>query len=629
MSISAQQAARELMEKLAELLPDRHISCYLSKRLPQDLRSFHLGETPRNFEDACIFFRVLFRKISHPEVVSFGRSRGPFVFGNILFAIKEYGERLRTFRNILEKTCMEHCQYEALFGVMCDALHHPVDYYDRFNSQNRRDFLIKGMIMVRIEQRRRFPPGPNCEVTYLFHFSLDEILEMIKKKNGVSGPEENRRCMKRSLKWYNRFWNEKYSEPIKNLLQEMPNFFWDFSPALELLYTDITRYSFVKNSWLSLMCTKEPKFYEDLQNAGICDKSKLWIIYRYMCYRKDFSSEPRQDQESFNDFMTRIVQPGQMAFPFKQPPELFKTNGEIFEAALKCESVPTSDLLEICYNSHVKSQYGTVPSQCVLAASVRRKLYEVKITKAAVKIQKMARRSLWHFYLKRLIAAMIIKQRVLRVVTPILQLKRANFLIASAAKRIFIQKVYFEKLDTYRYLEQIKAGCVIFKVLNRHNHVLEYQKIRAGSIIQSRLIALFERHRLKNFSAASTLSRFAKSKFAMNIVYKNFKKFDKDSSCYECPTCFSSFESVGISVIQPCGHIHCKDCIITIREKCSICRSQFLFDNCKSVNTILSQQNEKFFFTRQNPEKKAAIMVIIKWWTIKQSLLTETDNASL
>ena len=374
MSTSVQQAAKELNALLVNLLPDRYRPCCISETLSKHLRSCCFPKTPENFEDASVLFREFFRKIAHSEVVSFGSNSGPIVFGSIFFAIKKFGERLRTFRRILVNTCKDHCQFEALFAVMCDALHHPVDYYDRFNSQNRRDFLIKGMIMVRIEQRRRFPPGPNCELTYLFHFSLEEILDMMKRKNGMNGPEETRLYMKISLKWYNRFWNEKYSDPIKRLLQEKPNFFSDFRSALEHLYTSITRLSIAKNFWFSLMHTKEPKFYEALHFAGICEKSKLWIIYRYICYRKDFRSEPRQDQESFNDFMIRILREGQMTFPFKEPPELIKTNHKIFKAALNIESVPTPDLLEICYLSHINSQYGQVPSQRVLAALIRRKI---------------------------------------------------------------------------------------------------------------------------------------------------------------------------------------------------------------------------------------------------------------
>jgi hypothetical protein len=526
MSISAQQAAQELRKLLVDFLPDRYTPYYLNKRLVEDLRACCFPESPGNFEDACIFFREFFAEISHPNIVSFGwgASRGPIVFGNILFAIKKYGNRLRAFRRILIKTCEEHCQYEALFAVMCEALHHPVGYYERYNSQNCRDFLLKGMMMVRIEQRRRFPPGPNCKLTYLFHFSLDDILDMMKRKHGMSGHEETRRQMERSLETCNTYQNEKYSGPIRRLLQEKPNFFLYFKSDLEFLSRYIIREAIKESFWLNLMHTMTFKLYEALCKAGIVHENKTWIIY--WCIQH-LHSHPIKSRESFNDMMTRIVQPRQMAFPFREHPRLFKTNSGIFRAALNCESVPTSDLLEICYRSHVKSQYGQIPSKCVIAGFVRRKLYEVKMTKAVVKIQKMARRSLWHFYLKRLIAAMIIKQRVLRVVTPILQLKRAKSLIMSAVKRIFNQSVYFEKLDTYRYIQQIKAGCVIFKVLNRHNHVREYQKIRAGSIIQSRLIALFERQkvdkRIERLKAASALSRFAKVKRAEN-VHTNLQK---------------------------------------------------------------------------------------------------------
>jgi len=621
MSISVQQAAQELKEDLSNLLPDRYRPCDLSKRLAKDLSAYCFPESPGNFEDACIFFRTFFEEISHPDIVSFGwSSRGPIIFGNILFAIKKIGSRLRVFRRILNRTCERYCQYEALFAVMCEAL-------QRFSSNNRKDFLLKGMIMVRIEQRRKFPPAPNCELTHIFHFSLDEILGMMKRKNGMSGHEETRRQMERSLRIYNSYWNEQYSAPIRRLLQSKPKFFSDFATNLENYYQYIIRQGIRDNLVSQQMLNNICDFWDTLTRANIYSENKKWIEYWYIRYREDHRSEPRQGQESFNDFMTRIVQPGQMAFPFKEPPRLFKTNSRFFRAALNCESVPTSDLLEICYRSHVKSQYGWVPSQCVLAASVRRKLrklYEVKITKAAVKIQKFARRSLWQFYLKRLIAAMIIKKQVLRVVTPILQLKRAKSLIVSAVKQISVQKVYFEKLDTYRYLQQIKAGCVIFKVLNRYNHVQEYQKIRARSIIQSRVIALFEIQRLlqriKNLKAASTLSRFAKVQRAEN-VRKRLQNFVKDLSCYDCPLCFEDLSSVSIEKIQTCGHIHCKACFDQIGTKCSCCRAEFIQSDCKSVGTFLSKSKPKFFFTRVNPEKKAAIEVIIKWWAMKRRLV--------
>ena len=668
MSTSAQEAAQELRKCLIGLLPDRRRPYYLNKSLTEDLRSYRFPETPRNFDDACVFFREFFAKISHPNVVSYGWSRGPIVFANILLAIKNFGSRLRVFRGIIIKTAKEHCQYEALFAVMCEAIHHPVDYYERFNSQNGRDFMLKGMIMVRIEQRRRFPPGPSCELTYLFHFSLDEIISMMKKKNGMHGHEETRSHMERRLTIYNSCWNEQFSAPIRRLLQAKPNFFSEFNSDLEKIYRYIICQGIRESFWLHLMQTMIFKFYEALGKAGIIQENKTWIIYWYIRYQCDHHSE------SFNDLMTRIVQPGQMAFPFSEHPRLFKSNDMVFEAALKWESIPTSDLNEICYRSHVKSEYGPVPSQCVLAASIRRKVYEVKITKAAVKIQKMARRSLWQFYLKRLIAAMFIKKRVLQIVTPILRVKHAKFLITSAVKRIFIQEKFFERLECYRYIQQIKAGCVIFKFLNKQNHVLEYQKIRARSIIQSRLIALFERQKanakIELLKAASTLSRFAKvqhativhkrlqkiragsiiqsrlialferqeanarierlkaasilSRFAKvqcaAIVHKRLQKFVKDLSCNDCPICLDCLDLVSIGMIQPCGHIHCETCFAQI-SNCSNCRAEIILKDCKSVGTFLSQSNPKFFFTLENYDKKIAIAVIIKWWAIKRRLV--------
>jgi hypothetical protein len=683
MSISAQLAAQELRKLFVDLLPDRHNRTRLASDLSRRLCSLQFPATPRNFEDACVLFHELFAEISHPDIVGYGYSRRPILYGNVLFAIRKYGVRLKVFRSILIRTCEEHCQYEALFAVMCDALHHQVGYYDRFNSQNCRDFLLKGMMMVRIEQRRRFPPGPNCELTYLFHFSLDDMLEMMKRKHGMSGHEDTRRQMKRRLESYNTYQNEKYSEPIRRLLQEKPNFFSDFKSDLEILSRFIIREAIKERFWLDLMHTMTFKLYEALSNSNIVHEYKTWIIYWYI---RHHHSQPIQSHESFNDMMTRIVQTGQMAFPFREHPRLFKSNDMVFKAALKWDSVPTSDLNEICFRSHVKSQYGPVPSQRVLAALIRRKLYKVKTTEAAAKIQKMARRSLWQFYLKRLIAAMFIKKRVLQIVTPILHVKHSKILIISAVKRIFIQEKFFERLECYRYIQQIKAGCLIFKVLNRHNHVLKYQKIRAGSIIQSRLIAIFERQKanakiellkaastlsrftkvqraaivhkrlqkiyarsiiqfrlialferqkanakIERLKAASTLSRFAKVQCAA-IVHKRFQNFFKNLSCYECPTCLNGFESAEIDMIQPCGHIHCKDCFTKIGKivkTCSICRAQFMIGNCKSVETFLSQPNSKFFFTSENPEKKAAIEVITKWWIIKRRLLAETRTASL
>jgi len=621
MSISAQQAAQQLNDLLINLLSDRHCPYHLNKRLAKDLKLCGFPEVPIDFEGSFVFFNKFFAEISHPSVVSFGWSRGPILFPNILLAIKKSGDRLRAFRRII-RMCKEHFQFEALFAVMCEAIHHPVGYYERFNSQNAKDFMRKGMIMLRIEQRRHFPPGPNCKLTYLFHFSLDEILKMMKRKNGMSGYEDTRSHMVKSLMTYNSEWNDQYSAPIRCLLRSTPNFFSIFKSDLEILYRNISEQQTRASFWLGLIETKTFRFYNALHNAGIYQEAMIWILNWYVRYRHDHYSEPTQGQESFNELMTRIVQLGEIAFPFKNPPRLFKKDCEIFKAALNWSSVPTSDIEEICYRSHTKGKYGLVPSQCIIAASIRRKLHKVKITKAAVKIQKMARRAMCQIYLKRLIAALIIKKRVLQFVTPILRVKKSMLLILSTVKRFFIQEKFFEKLECYRYVQEIKAGCVIFKVLNRLNHVREYQKIRACSIIQSRLIALTERQeanaRIKLLKAASTISRFAKLQHAA-IVHKRLQKFVKDLCWNDCPICLDCLNSVPIGMIQPCGHIHCKTCFAQI-SNCSNCRAEIKLKDCKSVGTFLSQSNPKFFFTTGNSEKKTAIAVIIRWWVMKRRL---------
>ena len=122
--------------------------------------------------------------------------------------------------------------------------------------------------------------------------------------------------------------------------------------------------------------------------------------------------------------------------------------------------------------------------------------------------------------------------------------------------------------------------------------------------------------------AASTLSRFAKVQ-RVAIVHERFQKFVKDLSCYDCPLCFEELSSVPIGMIQPCGHIHCKACFDQIGTKCSCCRATFMHSNCKSVSQFLSQLNPKFFFTRENSEKKTAIEVIIKWWVMKRHLVAQ------
>jgi hypothetical protein len=292
---------------------------------------------------------------------------------------------------------------------------------------------------------------------------------------------------------------------------------------------------------------------------------------------------------------------------------------------------------------------------------------------------------------------MVIKHLVRKHIARFVTIKKAANVLESVIMRFFTQEDYVYRLKRSRFLKQRRAVCVLFERMNQLRHSLEYRKLLAGSILQSRLVALFERQRTKaeivflkaastlsrfvkvrsavsvherlqrinagsiihshlialfvkqqsklkfvllkaastlsrfakvkraenvhtNLQAASTLSRFAKVQHAKN-VRERLQNFVKDLSCYECPLCFEDLSSISIGVIQPCGHIHCKACFDQIGTKCSCCRAKIIQSDCKSVGTFLSKSNPKFFFTRMNPDKKAAINLI--GWTIKRRLIAQ------
>ena len=82
------------------------------------------------------------------------------------------------------------------------------------------------MIVTRIEQRRRFPPKPDCRLTHICEETFDKIIEMIFKKHGMKDREEARQAMELCLKYgFNAYYDELYSEQISCVLQSDPNFF--------------------------------------------------------------------------------------------------------------------------------------------------------------------------------------------------------------------------------------------------------------------------------------------------------------------------------------------------------------------------------------------------------------------
>jgi hypothetical protein len=189
-------------------------------------------------------------------------------------------------------------------------------------------------------------------------------------------------------------------------------------------------------------------------------------------------------------------------------------------------------------------------------------------------------------------------------------------------KRRIVQEKYMERLEGYWYLQKIKAKIVIRYAINRRTQVVNYQKIKACNIIQSRILALIERKRLdariEQFNAATTISRFSRIQHAV-MVRSRLEKFALNLQCYECPTCFDDLDAAQVGMIQPCGHILCKICFSAIKSKCPCCRSEFAQINCKEVITYLSQSDQTVYFTRESSEKKSAISVI--GWAMKRRLV--------
>jgi len=346
MSIPIQEAVLELTRILSACLLHRVVKLILNPDLANDLEGSFFPEIPEKFEDACTFFRVFFANISNPEVNFCGR---PIIFPNIFMAIRKFKIRIRVFKRILSKTAKEYCHYEALFAVMCEVLHNPVSR----NPQNERLFLLKCMIILRIEQRQQFHPGQGSELTHLCKESIDEIIKMIFNKHGMRDREETREAMKSRLRHsFNALYDGIYSEQIRLILQSDPKFFETWEPELKSFFSADVRSAKREKMWLNILKAKCKKFWEALSEKKIIDKTKSWILYWYFRHSRATSANP----ETFSELMRRLVQPDQMSFPFENPPKLFlNDDGHFKDLALRWGTVLSEDLLEICLHAHVNT----------------------------------------------------------------------------------------------------------------------------------------------------------------------------------------------------------------------------------------------------------------------------------
>jgi hypothetical protein len=349
MSTSVQEAVKDLRRVLSYHLRDK-CDCIaaqgiLNTNLTNDLHGLVIRELPENFEDSRTLFHVLFERISHPQVTRRRYPYDPIEFSNIFMAVKKFKARLNVFKTILTRTCQEYFHFEALFAVLCHVLHHPV----YFNYQSERFFILKSMIITRIEQRRQFPPKPDSVLTHLCDESLDKIMKMMFKNHGMKDREETRQEMGSELRSFNTRWNERYSEQITRILQSDPQFFKKLEPALEKFFSFGVRCAKKEESWFIRLERMFPEFWKAFREYKVSYEAISWILYWYVRHTKS-SRRSLSKSETFSELMTRLVQPGQMSFPFMDHPKL--------DFELRWGIVLRSDLMEICSHLHlVESEY--------------------------------------------------------------------------------------------------------------------------------------------------------------------------------------------------------------------------------------------------------------------------------
>jgi hypothetical protein len=353
---------KELRDVLIRCLKHRGIKhlTILNFELAHDLERASIPDTPTDFDAACRFFGVFFENISNPGVLSRYYPHDPIVYSNIFLAIKDFKVRMRVSKRILSETCKKYCHYEAFFAVMAHLLHHTVGY----NTQNERDFLVQCMMFLRIQQRKQFPPKPDSKITYLCDESIAKVFGMMKKKHGFRNREQVRQMMESDLgDYFNAHWHGLYSKQIRSILQFVPTFFEKSEKILERFFYSDIRSADQEGSWLGLLQSRCPDFWKDLSHKELCDykinsSTKSWILYWYFRHTEECFFVKPSDRQTFSALMTKLVQSGQMSFPFMDPPKLFKKRTrQLLDFGLRWAKVPTSDLLEICFHLDKDVEY--------------------------------------------------------------------------------------------------------------------------------------------------------------------------------------------------------------------------------------------------------------------------------
>ena len=543
-------------------------------------------------ESAMHFFAVLlFSSFSDFE-------HSGFIYERI-FSMKTWDhlKMLRFFRMFMdypEIFSKEH-HFDAMSSVLIDQ------YNNSMYDQTFKQFLIAAMVHVKVKRGQVFPPDER--EAYVTVFPDPKMMSMIYdilqcKQVFFSGTILLKKHNKSPESLDNVFHsinsapNKIHKDAISKILELKPDFFKEWQPfILEYLHSgnDVLLSAKGEKKWIESMQTGCPEFLAEMQNFRVEEDTIRWIFFYTIQWNRfgEFKFV-----ESLEALMNHLVFKCPMPFPFMSPPKIFtkdykgKQSGdrEVGADPTKWSRISVCDLKKIFFGMrgiHGKDIFLHENKACIKHLSSL--LYAFRMRQNAM--------SLYAFQLKYAKALPVIQEGIRKRIAYNSQRKSAAILILLAIKRR-------GAMENFRIL---KAKAIILLAIKRRSPMENFRILKAAAVIE----------------------RFVRIPFALHsrVVHERLRKFVKDLSCYDCPLCFENFDSVQIGVIQPCGHIHCKDCFAKIGTTCSNCRAKFMHRDCKSVSTFLSQSNPKFFFTMENSEKKDAISVI--GWAMKRRLVAQ------
>ena len=176
-----------------------------------------------------------------------------------------------------------------------------------------------------------------------------------------------------------------------------------------------------------------------------------------------------------------------------------------------------------------------------------------------------------------------------------------NSFLPNSMKEQFFYSIIQSKL------QKMNAASLLVSAIKRNHDIRALEKMKAGSIVQSRFLRFHERKRYQTFmlkNAASLLVSTIKRNHAIQAlekmkaisciiqsknVVKKLIAFDKEIQVATCVCCMEPLVLYQPLKILPCGHVICGVCFPQISPlKCPHCRNSFQFAQCKNAEQIVS-----------------------------------------